>query len=419
MGLVSLSAQVVPAYIAPYANFSNINVPSNNNSTFGVATANVSLQGNSGRLDLGNGWRQPVGGLFFKDDKRFKGQKKTFEQLVSGNSPVGPVSIIGLQENFCDRFRRLYETDEGIAGLPFAAFGPSRKGLQEILDRLRSDPRLEKIILSGRLNISELVKAFFQNHYAAEKSGSNILKSLLTFITSGVMTENEMLGKLQHLLKENDNDPFIPIGSGLAICCEFPIIDSWFIPFPHRAEFELFTNKGILIADVLLPTGEVVRVMNTHLQDVVSVESQEAQDAQADILRLVMEESPYRVILVGDLNLTPDSLNHQIIFGEDIKNCHQLLKEKIFTFLRNNPLARERGIIDSSDRVIDYIGGEFDFDTSEEMARAVMAVIDNPDSDHRIVLARFLMKQNLNVSGIRRRLPRNPHFVQRLVKKVA
>ena len=420
MGLISLSAQKVPIYLAPHAELSHIFVPENNNATFGVATANVSLQGNSGRLDLlGNGWRQPVGGLFFKDDKRFKGQKRTFEQMAAGNSPVGPISILGAQENFCDGFRKLYEKDEGIVGLPYAVFGPTRNGLQDILDRLKSDPRLEKLILSGVVDISKLVKAFFQNHYVEEKAGANIIKSLLSFITSGVTTENKFLGKIQHLLKENDNDPFIPIGSGLAIFSQFPILNAWFMPFPHRAEFELFTNKGILIADVLLPTGEIIRVINTHLQDVVSPESQAAQDAQADVLRLVMEESPYRVLLVGDLNLTPDSLNHEIIFQEDINNCHQFLREKIFTFLRHNPLAKERGIIDSSDRVIDYIGGEFDFDITEEMVRAAIAVIDNLDSDHRIVLARFLMKQDLNKSGVRRKLPQNTHFIQRLVRQAA
>lgn len=417
LSLVSLSTQKVSVHIPPHAGFSHIFVPENDNATFGVATANVSLQGNNARLDLfGEGWRQPVGGLYFKDHQRFIGQKKIFERLAAGHSPVGPISIIGVQENFCDGFKRLYETDKGLTGLPYAVFGPSSNGLQDILNRLKSDSRLEKIITSGRVDIAKLVKAFFQNHYAEERAGANILKGLLSVITRGIMTENELLAKLQHFLKANDNDPFIPIGSGLAIFSQFPILDAWFIPFPHRAEFELFTNKGVLIADVLLPTGEIVRVINTHLQDVVSIESQEAQDTQADILRLVIEDSPYRVILIGDLNLTPDSLNHQIIFQEDIKDCHDYLERKQFTFLRKNSLAQARGIIDSSNRTIDYIATKkIAFDVLERLFEAAIAVVDNKDSDHQMVLSRLCMNRAEGEVTV----PKNRDFIEYLMKKTA
>ena len=55
------------------------------------------------------------------------------------------------------------------------------------------------------------------------------------------------------------------VGGGLAIFSRFPM-DVRFVRLPRGAGPDGFARKGFAVADVRLPSGRVVHVINTHLQ---------------------------------------------------------------------------------------------------------------------------------------------------------
>ena len=161
-----------------------------------------------------------------------------------------------------------------------------------------------------------------------------------------------------------------------------------------------------MIADILMSHGQIVRVINTHLQDVVSKESATVHMSQTRLLRHVIAHSPYPVILLGDLNTEPGSKNYKHIFQAGLTDSHG--NHPQHTFLKINPISIARGVASASketDRCLDYVASELPFDFMESGIGAYAQVLKNPHSDHLLVLAKILLQEELHVSGVRRIRP--------------
>jgi endonuclease/exonuclease/phosphatase family metal-dependent hydrolase len=122
------------------------------------------------------------------------------------------------------------------------------------------------------------------------------------------------------------NCAVIPVASGLspqAIFSRFPILNSDIISFPESSNSALFAD--------IVKGGDTLRVYNIHLQS-YQIPSREFLYAnngrqflkrlnrvalkhrqQAQLVRDHVENSPYPVILCGDLNATPFSRPYRIL----------------------------------------------------------------------------------------------------------
>ncbi len=383
-----------------------------------AATCNGAYQGRCAEIVV-DGAMRPVGDLFFRDHERIEGQMALFSSLARTDG----LSLIGGQEFFDTAYLEGVYHHTGIPGFPYACFGPSGGGIQAIVDHLIQSADLKKRMAGTLLsrNLESIVASCFQGHYEADGGAISWKGALKLF-----GTEDELIARFQQWLSVANDDgslsPFTSMGSGLAIFSRHPILRSWFIPFEKRAEFERFLKKGILVADLSVAHDgkeSIIRVINTHLQDVVSRESHEAQAAQAVIVRQVIDASPYPVVLLGDFNAEPGSKNYKTIFRENLRNCHAHPLPP--TFLKRNPIAQARGIHEKStetDRCIDHIGSELSFGDFMGSGLGIFSqVLLNPHSDHCLVLALILLKEEMQASGARRIRP--SHDQDPLIKIVA
>ncbi|MCC6551896.1 MAG: endonuclease/exonuclease/phosphatase family protein [Polyangiaceae bacterium] len=98
------------------------------------------------------------------------------------------------------------------------------------------------------------------------------------------------------------------VGSGLAIFSRFPV-SVRFSRLPRGAGPDGFARKGFAVADVRLPSGRVVHVVNTHLQaddpHVPLEDCRAARAAQITELAAAISELAGRgpTVLCGDLNV--------------------------------------------------------------------------------------------------------------------
>lgn len=99
------------------------------------------------------------------------------------------------------------------------------------------------------------------------------------------------------------------VGGGLAILARFPFA-ARFVRLPRGAGPDGFARKGLAVAEVRLPSGRVVHVVNTHLQaDDDSVGPEACRAARAAQLRELaaavgaLERAGEAVIVCGDMNV--------------------------------------------------------------------------------------------------------------------
>jgi endonuclease/exonuclease/phosphatase family metal-dependent hydrolase len=122
-----------------------------------------------------------------------------------------------------------------------------------------------------------------------------------------------------------DPDDGTMAGGGLAILSRWPITTR-FTRLPRGAGMDGFARKGFAVAQVRLPDGRKIHVINTHLQAddalVPASHCQEARAAQvAEIAKVVAElhETGCPAVLCGDLNIPPGTVEYDEMrraFGE-------------------------------------------------------------------------------------------------------
>jgi endonuclease/exonuclease/phosphatase family metal-dependent hydrolase len=100
------------------------------------------------------------------------------------------------------------------------------------------------------------------------------------------------------------------VGAGLALLSRLPLREVRFSRLPRGAGPDGWARKGFALADVVLPSGRVIHVVNTHLQaDDANVPGDACRDARAaqlaELAGAVMElcKGGSPAILCGDMNV--------------------------------------------------------------------------------------------------------------------
>lgn len=123
---------------------------------------------------------------------------------------------------------------------------------------------------------------------------------------------------------------------GQAILSKYPILEYGSLEFPTSSN-----NNGIY-ADVIFPT-DTIRVINVHFQsfgmkpDIDKLETQytkrvfkgmgetfEVQQKQMELVQQVIENSPYRILLIGDFNNTPYSYIYRELRSMGLQDAHKV-----------------------------------------------------------------------------------------------
>jgi len=107
--------------------------------------------------------------------------------------------------------------------------------------------------------------------------------------------------------------PHLPFGIGLSIFSRYPLENPFHVVLPSAEQPFTFAGKtwipcerSLIGADIFW-NGKNIRILNTHLQAWFMIES-DAQEhpEQRQIVRGLMESSPYPCILGGDFNCAPE-----------------------------------------------------------------------------------------------------------------
>lgn len=122
---------------------------------------------------------------------------------------------------------------------------------------------------------------------------------------------------------------------GQAILSKYPILEYGSLNFPTNSN-----NNGIF-ADIVFPS-DTIRVINVHFQsfgikpDMENLDSEsskrvfkgmgqtfEIQQEQMELVREVVQESPYRILLIGDFNNTPYSYIYRELRSMGLQDAHK------------------------------------------------------------------------------------------------
>lgn len=151
------------------------------------------------------------------------------------------------------------------------------------------------------------------------------------------------------------------VGGGLAILSRFPL-RARFARLPRGMGPDSFARKGLAIAEVRLPSGRALHVINTHLQaDDANVSAADARDARAAQLEELAEivgpllRTGEPTILCGDLNVAHGTDEYDAMraaLGRDLLDLAARAGLTSYDIERNDLAARfhpggpERALLD-------------------------------------------------------------------------
>lgn len=93
---------------------------------------------------------------------------------------------------------------------------------------------------------------------------------------------------------------------GIGMLSKYPIIESRRVLLPHHDKTE---QRVMLVANIELPSGEVITFVSTHLE----VSSSACRVEQTTFINKYFRKWPYAVLLAGDMNAKPASLEMQAL----------------------------------------------------------------------------------------------------------
>ena len=152
---------------------------------------------------------------------------------------------------------------------------------------------------------------------------------------------------------------------GVGLLSRYPILryERVLLPNPECAE-----QRVILVADVELPSGEVITFVSTHLD----FSSSENRKKQAEFIVKYFADSPQTVILAGDMNATPQSPEIQIF----INAGWQQMTDTEYTFSSVSPFVKIDYIFCRSARKADVLSTKVCNDVKISDHFAVFSIID-------------------------------------------
>ena len=188
--------------------------------------------------------------------------------------------------------------------------------------------------------LSYNVKQFNQFRWTEEK---NIPQKVSAFIAK---KDPEVVAMQEYFVGELDIAASFPhkyikiiaesAEFGLAILSKYPIINSGSLDFPSR------TNNNAIFADIVIQE-DTLRFINVHLQSygtkpvIDSIDEKKhakkvflgmgrtfvQQEQQMELVLQVMQESPYKVVVLGDFNNTAYSYIYRKLKSEGLEDAYK------------------------------------------------------------------------------------------------
>lgn len=153
---------------------------------------------------------------------------------------------------------------------------------------------------------------------------------------------------------------------GIGLLSRYPILSYERVLLPNDGKTE---QRVALIADIELPSGEIITFVNTHLE----VKSSELRVEQIRFINGYIKDRPGRIFLAGDMNASAESEEMQIL-NED----WQLITDMGNTFPSTGPRTK-----------LDYIyvrkGGEVQLLSTEARPEILL-------SDHLPVVSTVVLR---------------------------
>lgn len=296
-------------------------------------TLNATLWGDTALIKIGNKVIETV--LHLDDESRAHELVKSIRRIARDYQ----VDLVCLQEVFDLRMAKILK--EGLADLfPQSTYSPALGGIDEVLGVVRQwSPSLWRMIEKNidRLGkyIDQFVTSFPQNHYGPSDS-------FWASARQYCFPENRKMQFLQKILGQSH-----VWGAGLLMLSVHPM-ESTFIRHPVSADLERFALKGVMHSIVRPPKAEPVMVLHTHLQEGESPEAVAARTEQIRHLRSLMDDSPYRALVIGDFNTDQNNfeqchLAEELGLPDSYLAHYGHLKNPLTTFSTDNRFARRKG----------------------------------------------------------------------------
>lgn len=107
--------------------------------------------------------------------------------------------------------------------------------------------------------------------------------------------------------------PFCGGYYGIGLLSRYPLLKVERVNLPFLPKTE---QRVLLISDVEMPDGQIIRLVSTHLE----AYSSQARREQVKFLHRLLKSSPMPVFLAGDMNAEPDSPEMQYLVEKGWQN---------------------------------------------------------------------------------------------------
>ena len=182
--------------------------------------------------------------------------------------------------------------------------GPFGRGFPEIFEIMREKGSFLYPLISSN---PDIVVRYFARSQLLEGVRA-VSKPLATlFKAMEEIPLRPIKGRLVEMMKDRT---FLGSGLFLLIRRRHKIVSHRFIPFESKKYgLDLYAQKGILHVVLELPDGQRLSVFLTHLHVGRTEEDRSARREQILQIKRLIEESPYPVILMGDLNIIAEEVD--------------------------------------------------------------------------------------------------------------
>lgn len=266
---------------------------------------------------------------------------------------IGP-DVVGLTETWHPHVRQQIVTALRDV-YPYHYSSAGLEGIGEIFRSLESRwPKTTAALKYLLPRTPRIVDGLSSLHYSAGDCG--MLASALQCFR-GLVAEDTVYRSLKWLV--NPDAQWHAFDDALLLLSRYPIENAAISTYQARADHEHFVRKGILTADIHPPGLSPIRVLLTHNQEGESWHARRARHTQMKRLRSLRDQSPYPVMVMGDLNEKREEwLARQLNLTDTYR--HHFPDSRAFpgyTYDAETPYAKQQGIArgDNSQLRLDYV----------------------------------------------------------------
>ena len=285
-------------------------------------------------------------GFIYEDEER----AELIPQCIRALNP----DIVGLTEAWHPQVRQQMITSlQDI--YPYHYSSDGLEGISEIFRSLESRwPRTTAAVKYLLPRTPQIVDGLSSLHYNSGKCG--LLAGALRCF-NGLVPEDTVYRSLKWLV--NPDAQWHAFDDALLLLSRYPIQNATISTYQARADHEHFVRKGILKAEIHPADRAPVTVLLTHNQEGESWHARRARQMQMNKLRDLRNQSPYPVVIMGDLNEKREDWLAQQLNLTDTYRHHFPDSQEFpgYTYDAETPYAKKQGIVlGSNSRLrLDYV----------------------------------------------------------------